>query len=984
MDPIPPRPDLAAAQMLVIVSLLAVPALAEVAWEVDVHGRDYVHVLVAANLTCCAEGEQLDEWWIESPFPVEGPSLVAFDLERSLNVRVAPTGVGTGLVVALNEPLLRGRSQVVAVEYDAAVPMSRGAAVWTLSGILPLEGGGTVRMVVMDMEPLGYRTTDGEVFAPSRDGNITLVHSSQAPPNVTFLGDGSLALTFTVEEAPMGLLDLELTISQKLSCDIGAGLTCENDPDLCPCPGGWSCEPGAQASTPRGCYSPDCGNGVCDEGECLAGCVDCNLTQCAGDGACTLALGERCDTSPDCACAANGFCDPADPRSDSQGCFLVTCTDDICDFEVKDLVSGNTTRFGECAQGCTGCNVTVCARDPECNLKVGENCNTSIDCPCLQGALCDPVEPRANITGCFFRKCGDSVCDVDLGECGAGCADCNLTICKADPGCNTAIGEDCAIAPDQCTCPTDWQCMPDHANATEKGCYNELCGNDVCERELGECDSHCIDCGTDDCLGDGECSAYHNETCAISVDCACASGKVCDIGRDMTDAAGCAAVVCGDERCEGGENSDTCPVDCGAEEEQRLLVPEGPEVVRTSPGGTVTVTVSVKNEGDADVPVKLIAWGAAADWTSLEDAHPTLFKGATIELYATVTVPKFTETGTYKGRIEIQRAGLESQYALYEVEVMSESGYCGDGTCQPGEDCKSCSDDCDCVPSMAVDLPTGTVFATIGEEGSFTIRVRNTGSVELHDVLLNLTGIPGKPDKNRVAAIPTGAHATFTVSFAIEEQGSFTAKVEVTSKEGPKGSGTATVSIGDEKAVAKGLGEELDEAEGNIEVELERFDTMKKEVSSTQFAMLEERLQNHLKTAQDELDEARRLADAGDMMGAQAHLVQARTEMETFRTLATSVPKEEGGWGRFIMFVGVLAVLAGGAGLFIISRQQAAKAKEASTAAQAATSAGTTQARGAGYQAQQSTYGYYQYNRPYYRYDYYQRQQQQTQSQKGQ
>jgi hypothetical protein len=268
------------------------------------------------------------------------------------------------------------------------------------------------------------------------------------------------------------------------------------------------------------------------------------------------------------------------------------------------------------------------------------------------------------------------------------------------------------------------------------------------------------------------------------------------------------------------------------------------------------------------------------------------------------------------------------------------------------------------------------VFATIGEEGSFTIRVRNTGSVELHDVLLNLTGIPGKSDKNRVTAIPTGAHATFTVSFAIEEQGSFTAKVEVTSKEGPKGSGTATVSIGDEKAIAKGLGEELEEAEGNIEVELERFATMKKDVSSTQFAMLEERLQNHLKTAQDELEEARRLADAGDMMGAQAHLVQARTEMETFRTLATSVPKEEGGWGRFIMFIGVLAVLAGGAGLFVISRQAAAKTKEASTAAQAATAAGTTQAQGAGYQAQQSAYGsYHQYNRPYYRYDYYQRQQ---------
>ncbi len=363
-------------------------------------------------------------------------------------------------------------------------------------------------------------------------------------------------------------------------CENALDEYCDSSTD-CACSDEEVCNRGDPRSDYRGCFTVSCNDTYCDMtvsdiflekdltfDECAKGCKGCTLDVCGKDGACTPASGERCDTSADCACALDEVCMPGDPRStEGDGCIKPACDDSICDINLTDAASKQSVQLNECVLGCTGCNVTVCAADPGCNILSGEDCSNSPDCRCGEGALCGPDDPRANDAGCYIRQCGDGVCDITLGECTTGCMDCNITTCLADVTCNVPVGENCDNTADQCACPAGWECRPDHEEATETGCYNEKCGNGVCEPDEGECAGRCLDCGVGDCIGDGECSAFHQETCGSAAkDCSCTAGLICGPEREGADLMGCVAPFCGDGACEAGEDSIACCDDCGCDD----------------------------------------------------------------------------------------------------------------------------------------------------------------------------------------------------------------------------------------------------------------------------------------------------------------------------------------------------------------------------------------------------------------------------------
>lgn len=116
------------------------------------------------------------------------------------------------------------------------------------------------------------------------------------------------------------------------ACNLEIGENCQNTPTQCACEEGWSCEPENNKSISNGCYNPSCGNDVCDkdQNECIAGCSDCTLEDCLGDGECTFP-GEDCVSSiNDCACANDTICDPEYQYSDKTGCYLAKCGDNLC------------------------------------------------------------------------------------------------------------------------------------------------------------------------------------------------------------------------------------------------------------------------------------------------------------------------------------------------------------------------------------------------------------------------------------------------------------------------------------------------------------------------------------------------------------------------------------------------------------------------------------------------------------------------------
>lgn len=122
-------------------------------------------------------------------------------------------------------------------------------------------------------------------------------------------------------------------------CNLATNEDCNNTPEQCACPEGWTCDPGNVYATDKGCFSGGCGDGSCDKdgGECAAGCIDCSVDDCRGDGYCSKGIGEDCKNSVDCRCPIGMTCNPV-----TRACMATTrargwLTTDLNDITVSVL-----------------------------------------------------------------------------------------------------------------------------------------------------------------------------------------------------------------------------------------------------------------------------------------------------------------------------------------------------------------------------------------------------------------------------------------------------------------------------------------------------------------------------------------------------------------------------------------------------------------------------------------------------------------------
>jgi hypothetical protein len=114
--------------------------------------------------------------------------------------------------------------------------------------------------------------------------------------------------------------------------------------------------------------------------------------------------------------------------------------------------------------------------------------------------------------------------------------------------------------------------------------------------------------------------------------------------------------VCGNGRCETGENSQNCLRDCPAESEFPLTIKTGITNIRLRPGDKATYPFSMTNKLSSPVTADISVTGLDK-YFMLEKSSVDIGgnKTETINIY--VTVPETIETGTYAGTITVSAAG---------------------------------------------------------------------------------------------------------------------------------------------------------------------------------------------------------------------------------------------------------------------------------------------------------------------------------------
>ncbi len=399
---------------------------------------------------------------------------------------------------------------------------------------------------------------------------------------------------------------------------------------------------------------------VCEEGLCI--CVpDCEGKQCGDDGcggSCGDCLGEcvdfLCHEGPGCEVGEGTGC---------EGCSCEACVcwiDPYCCDTLWDSLC-----VGECINDCGGCAELDTCGDGSCEgYESCINCPEDCDCGedvCFLNECCTPW--------CGGMNCGDDGCGGVCGECAEGqeCMDGACLTPPSGPGCEVIEGVagcggcDC----EACVCEMDAWCCNNEWDAICVGecqdcgfCLLETeCGNGICEP--GE------DCAL--CAGDCPCKPGHwcNEgtceegECPVQCDgkecgddgcggsCGeCGEGTTCF--EDLCCTPWCGGMICGDDGCGGlfGECAEGDECIAGA----CMAPPSGP-------GCEPTEGVAGCGGCECEACVcELDPYCCDTEWDSL----------CVGECKGCGSCPYVTE--------------------------------CGNGLCEPGEDCALCADDCPCMP----------------------------------------------------------------------------------------------------------------------------------------------------------------------------------------------------------------------------------------------------------------------------------------------
>ncbi len=296
---------------------------------------------------------------------------------------------------------------------------------------------------------------------------------------------------------------------------------------------------------------PDALSGYCVEicslsqgcksgGACNQSSTNLRYCQCGPKGSC--GVGRTCRTvgsAPNqiklCVCSGpscpdlcnNQVCDSA------QGENCSNCADDC------RCRTGERCLKGVCLVGNETCGNGTCEQD--------ENCSSCAkDCSCPKGQKCLGDQCREN-------KCGNNVCDTNDGENCSNCVkDCS---CKAGTSCknarcipsNSSCGngtcesnESCSNCAADCPCPAGQTCQNGSCKATDS------CGNNTCDtnENCETCPADCAcgagrQCKAGVCRSDGTVDICGNKVCEINVgencstcesDCRCPPKHICQAG----------------------------------------------------------------------------------------------------------------------------------------------------------------------------------------------------------------------------------------------------------------------------------------------------------------------------------------------------------------------------------------------------------------------------------------------------------------------
>ena len=212
---------------------------------------------------------------------------------------------------------------------------------------------------------------------------------------------------------------------------------------------------------------------------------------------------EVCEATEDCnTCPEDCGCDDGNP------CSVDRCILGQCIYEGSDCGSA--------------CETGVCDGDSECMVRSSGGGDCFCEGMCEKGYTCDHSQK------CAKAECGDGKCQNECGQCPQ---DCSIKDCLNNGVCDTSMGENCAIAPKDCSCMPGFTCDAQRPESNEIGCYRVACGDTFCDSPDETAGTCCVDC---ECPGDQKCDPETNS---------CRGG-------------------CGDGECEAATECESCRVDC--------------------------------------------------------------------------------------------------------------------------------------------------------------------------------------------------------------------------------------------------------------------------------------------------------------------------------------------------------------------------------------------------------------------------------------
>lgn len=314
---------------------------------------------------------------------------------------------------------------------------------------------------------------------------------------------------------------------------------------------------------------PFCGDNVCSNNEtktsCPADCVGC------GDG--RIETGEDCDNgaaNTDQKCAKPAYANPPNACSTcTTSCTINTVLGEYC----GDNKCDNGEDMTSCPHDCTGCGNGI--------IETGEDCddgalNTSTPCttPTYNASApktCSTCTLSCHINTVVGPFCGDHSCDNGETQtsCPADCTGCGNGLLEGTEKCDDGAGN--TLTP--CATPAYQSYPPKTCSTCTPSCtintvVGPFCGDNTCQSSSGETTTTC----PEDCTGCGngilesateQCDNGSGNTTTCGPPAYQASGPLscsyCSLTCQLKTVLG---PFCGDNQCNNGEDTTSCPEDC--------------------------------------------------------------------------------------------------------------------------------------------------------------------------------------------------------------------------------------------------------------------------------------------------------------------------------------------------------------------------------------------------------------------------------------